>query len=253
MRVFKDLTEWREYRQSLTQKLGVVMTMGNLHAGHVSLLERSVSENDQTLLTIYVNPTQFNSANDLSNYPKTLEADLEMAEEAGVDYVLLPSYEAIYPDEYRYQMTEKSISKKMEGEHRPGHFDGMLTVVMKLLMLAKADNAYFGEKDYQQFCLVRDMAEAFFIDTNIVPCPIIRAEDGLALSSRNSRLSETERSIAPYIYSLLTDSSLDNSKRAAALASHGFDVEYIEEAFERRFVAAHLGDVRLIDNVSTEE
>lgn len=253
MRVFKDLTEWREYRQSLTQKLGVVMTMGNLHVGHVSLIERSVLENEQTLLTIYVNPTQFNNENDLVTYPKTLEADLAMAEAAGTDYVLLPTYQDIYPDKYRYQMTEKSFSKLMEGEHRPGHFDGMLTVVMKLLMLAKADNAYFGEKDYQQFCLVRDMAEAFFIDTNIVPCPIIRAEDGLALSSRNSRLNDNERSIAPHIYSLLTDSSLDNSKRTAALADLGFDVEYIEEAFERRFIAAHLGDVRLIDNIDIQE
>lgn len=251
MKCFDNIIQWQEERLKLSfkDKVGFVPTMGNLHAGHRSLLEQSVAENDHTVLSIYINPTQFNNTSDLQNYPQTIEADLAMAEDASVDFVLLPQYDEIYADKYRYQIAENELSKSMEGAHRPGHFEGMLTIVMKLLNMVRADRAYFGEKDYQQYLLVKGMAEAFFLPTQIIACPIIREENGLALSSRNSRLSTEQQALAPQIYKTLMDAELSNPERFHTLNEQGFDVEYIEEAHQRRFIAAQLGDVRLIDNV----
>lgn len=252
MKVFESLDDFREWRVARTQSVGFVPTMGHLHDGHASLLQQSKENNDLTLLSIFVNPTQFNNANDLTNYPRTLEDDLAIAEKIGVDAVILPTYDALYPDDYRYQVSEKTISKLMEGGHRPGHFDGMLTVVLKLLMLAKADNAYFGEKDFQQLELIRGMCDAFFIDTNIIPCPIVRETSGLAMSSRNSRLSSEDRHAAAALYEILAGAGLTLDERRTQLSSFGFDVDYIEEHEGRRYVAAHFGGVRLIDNVAVE-
>ena len=243
MKIFGTIQEWRAFRASMTEPLGFVPTMGALHMGHAFLVARSAAENPRTLVSIFVNPTQFNDPTDLQKYPRTLEEDIALLEVQGADYLLLPSADALYPDGYRYRVIENAFSKELCGKHRPGHFDGVLTVVLKLLQLAKAKNAYFGEKDFQQLRLVRDMAETFFIDTDIVPCPTLREPDGLAMSSRNRRLNAEERAKASLLYQAL----LANDR--ALLEREGFAVDYLEEHDGRRYVAASLGAVRLIDNV----
>ncbi len=246
-KIIENLNEWRQERQQLTSSIGFVPTMGHLHAGHQSLLERSKAENDITVLSIFVNPTQFNNAADLANYPKTLEQDVAIAESLSVDYILIPDYEALYPDNYSYKITESKYSNLMEGKYRSGHFDGVLTVVMKLLMLVKATKAYFGEKDWQQLQLVTNMTQAFFVDTEVVGCPIVRDEHGLALSSRNSRLSPKQYQLARNFPKILAS----KNKPAAIinqLQKLGFKVDYVEEHDGRRFGAVWVGDVRLIDN-----
>ncbi len=163
MRIFNHLDEWLAVRHSIptTHSIGFVPTMGNLHAGHASLFAASKQENNYTVASLFINPTQFNRPDDFIHYPRTLEADLDLLEEAGVDYCLIPSEQAMYADNYRYQLQETALCQLMEGKHRPGHFNGVLTIVMKLLNLVKPQRAYFGEKDYQQYLLIRDMAEAF--------------------------------------------------------------------------------------------
>ncbi len=250
--LIQSIDSWRAIRRSLNNKtVGFVPTMGNLHEGHISLVRRSVDENDITVLSCFVNPTQFNNTNDFENYPHTVQEDMDLCGAAGVDYFFSPEYDSMYPDDYRYKVTEKEISGMMEGEHRPGHFDGMLTIVLKLLLLMKADNAYFGEKDYQQLQLVEGMANAFFLDTRIVPCATIRNEFNLALSSRNGRLTEDQMALSRYFPEYLhSNHSCDDI--VVALTEKGFEVEYIEEHKGRRFGAVRLGDVRLIDNVEVE-
>lgn len=240
------------------QSVGIVPTMGALHAGHGSLLARARAENDFVVLTIFVNPTQFNRSDDLEKYPRTLQADIERAEEAGIDAVFIPhDPEEMYPDEYRYQISEKEFAKTLCGATRPGHFEGMLTVVLKLLNLAQANRAYFGEKDYQQLTLIRGMAEAFFLPTEILGCPTVREADGLAMSSRNVRLSSAQREIAPILYSAMTKHA-DLTEVKSAIETAGFKLDYLEDrelpsGERRRFVAAFLGEVRLIDNLSLGE
>ncbi|MGA0840714.1 MAG: pantoate--beta-alanine ligase, partial [Pseudomonadales bacterium] len=158
MKCFEHLDHWRATRAGLeATRVGFVPTMGALHAGHASLLSRSVAECDYTVLSIYVNPTQFNDPSDLDRYPRTLSEDLALAESLGVDAVLLPDYASLYPDGYRYRLDETGFSRTLCGAHRPGHFVGVLTVVMKLLNLVRPWRAYFGEKDYQQYVLIRDL------------------------------------------------------------------------------------------------
>jgi len=248
MIVIDSVSEFRSQRAKLvTGSLGFVPTMGALHAGHASLIKRSVAECDKTLLTIYVNPTQFNKAADLDAYPETLDADLALAEELGVDIVLLPTYEEIYPDGYRYQIDETEFSRNLCGEHRPGHFTGVLTVVMKLFNLVKPDKAYFGEKDYQQCKLIKDMVEAFFLDVDIVACETCRESDGLAMSSRNLNLTEAQRFHAPSFRQNLIK-PISDAEVTDALNQDGFEVDYIKTIDNRRYGAATLGRVRLIDN-----
>ena len=250
-RIIHDLQAWSSLRETSfppTDSLGFVPTMGGLHKGHLSLVKRSVKENDRTVVSIFINPTQFDNPADLESYPLTVSLDTELLEQAGVDVILLPDYEKLYPDNYRYRVCENQFSIKLCGAFRQGHFDGVLTVVMKLLTLVRADRAYFGEKDYQQFLLIRDMVEAFFIPTRIIPCSTIREADGLACSSRNLRLSSGERHRAPIFYKLLK-SDLNSRDVALRLESSGFVVDYIEEIDDRRYGAVHLGKVRLIDNV----
>ena len=162
IKVFTSIAEFSSYRDSLgqSQKVGFIPTMGALHAGHAELIRRSAAENDQSVLSIFVNPTQFHNPDDLQKYPRTLEQDLIVAGNNGATAVLTPTFTEIYPDEYRYQLTENSFSKILCGLHRPGHFDGVLTVVMKLLQIVRANRAYFGEKDFQQFQLISEMAKA---------------------------------------------------------------------------------------------
>ncbi|MGZ3691313.1 MAG: pantoate--beta-alanine ligase [Pseudobdellovibrio sp.] len=250
VKVFNSIKEFILFRDSLAAgtKVGFVPTMGALHEGHASLLRRSRTENDLSVLSIYVNPTQFNNPEDLKKYPKTWEADLALAGACGVDAVISPLYEEMYADQYRYQLIENDFSKKLCGAHRPGHFNGVLTVVMKLFQIAQPRRAYFGEKDFQQLQLIQDMASTFFLRTEVVGCPTVREADGLAMSSRNTRLSAEGRKKAPLIFKALTDvKKFDEAK--ALLATENIELEYLEEHFNRRFIAAHLEGVRLIDNV----
>ena len=250
MQIFDDLNEWQRVRQSLPThlSLGFVPNMGNLHRGHTSLFVTSRQENDRTIASIFVNPTQFNRADDLAHYPRTLEADLELLTKTGVDYCLLPTENAIYKDEYHYQLQENKQSLLMEGKQRPGHFTGVLTVVMKLFNLTKPHRAYFGEKDYQQLQLIRDMVAAFFMDIDIIPCPIIRETSGLAFSSRNNRLNQNERKLADQFAKIFHQPNVSNEQLIAELNDLGLEVEYLEKHQGRRLVAVKIGIIRLIDN-----
>lgn len=249
--VIKTILDWKNKLNEIQQKnstIGFVPTMGNLHVGHLSLLQRSHKENDISVLSIFVNPTQFNNQDDLSNYPRTFDADFQKASDNKVDYIFIPEISALYPDDYAYQVQETKESNRLEGIARPGHFTGMLTVVMKLLNIVQPTRVYFGEKDYQQYELVRDMAKSFFLDCEIVPCEIIRDPDNLALSSRNNLLTKEQRDQASFFPKLLH--SKDNCEVITAkLEQHGFKVDYISEYNNRRFGAVWLDDVRLIDNI----
>lgn len=250
MRVFNQLAEWQAARAApelVGRKVGFVPTMGALHAGHRALLERARAENDVVVLSIFVNPTQFNDPTDLTRYPRTLEADLALAEGL-VDFVLNPPAAELYVDEYRYRVTETELSLRWEGAHRPGHFDGVLTVVLKLLNLVQAHRAYFGEKDWQQLQLVRRMAQAFFLPVEIVACPTERAADGLALSSRNQRLSPAGRAQAAAFPKILRQSSGADAA-AMLLRAAGFEVDYVVDHEKIRLGAVRVDGVRLIDNV----
>lgn len=247
-RVFRDPRELREWRKSLSGDVGFVPTMGALHRGHEELLKRSRARDAATVLSVFVNPTQFNDPKDFEKYPVTWEADLAMAERNGVAAVFAPTKADLYPDGYRYRLSENEFSRVLDGAHRPGHFDGVLTVVMKLFQIVRPARAYFGEKDYQQLKLIEGMVDAFFLDLEIVPVATVREDDGLAMSSRNARLTPEQRRLAPEIRKALTESaSADEAKRR--LEGRGFKVDYVDDRENRRFAAAFLGEVRLIDNV----
>jgi pantoate--beta-alanine ligase len=251
MKVHESPSEWRRERDAQLRAgvtLGVVPTMGALHEGHLSLVRRSRAENERSLVSIFVNPTQFDDQNDLARYPRTLEEDLRVLRHEGVDFVLLPTEAELYPDGYRYRVVETDRSRVLEGAHRPGHFEGVLTVVLKLLLLASAERAYFGEKDWQQLSLVRGMTDAFFLPTTIVGCLTVREADGLAISSRNRRLAPPDREKAPRFYAILSSASSPEAARRQLRAA-GFDVDYVEDREGRRLAAVRLGGVRLIDNV----
>ncbi len=250
MRVFTHVSDWQAARAGLDfagRTVGFVPTMGALHAGHRTLLERARAENDCVVLSIFVNPAQFNDPADLARYPRTLEADVALAEGL-VDAVLAPPAGELYPDDYHYRVTETELSRRWEGAHRPGHFDGVLTVVLKLLNLVQAHRAYFGEKDWQQLLLVRGMARAFFLPVEIVACPTVRAADGLALSSRNARLSPAGRNQAAAFSKILQQSPTADAA-IPALRAAGFEVDYVADHTDVRLGAVRLEGIRLIDNV----
>jgi pantoate--beta-alanine ligase len=199
------------------------------------------------VLSVFVNPTQFNDPGDLARYPRTLEADLTLARPYA-DAVIAPAPEAFYPDGYRYRVTENDLSGRWEGAHRPGHFDGVLTVVLKLFNLVQPHRAYFGEKDWQQLQLVRGMVAALLLPVEIVACPTVRDADGLALSSRNARLSPAARArAARFPYALRH--APDPAAAAAELRQAGFDVDYVEDTEGVRIGAIRVEGVRLIDHV----
>ena len=256
MDLYLDIPAWRAFRQAREAEAGVwtagfVPTLGGLHDGHRSLIDRSLADNSSTVVSVFLNPAQFDQQADLDAYPARLEEDLEKLDAWGVDHVLLPTAEAIYPDAYRYRVTENDLSRRFCGAHRPGHFDGVLTVVLRLLNLVRPARAYFGEKDWQQLALVRGMVEAFFLDVEIVACPVVREDTGLALSSRNARLDDEQRALAPeLVRTLRLESSPADATRR--LQSLGFDVDYVEDHEGRRLAAASLGAVRLIDNIALE-
>ena len=183
--------------------IGFVPTMGALHNGHKSLVERARKENDTVVVSVFVNPTQFNDKNDLKNYPRTPEADCAVLESAGADIVFMPSVEDIYPEPDTRVFDFGLIDKVMEGATRPGHFNGVAQVVSRLFALVNPRRAYFGEKDFQQIAIIKAMVEQLNIDIEIVECAIVRGEDGLALSSRNELLTPEHRAAAPHIYATI--------------------------------------------------
>jgi pantoate--beta-alanine ligase len=252
MNIVTKIGEWRQIRNNLVGKtIGFVPTMGHLHVGHLNLCARASDENDVTVVSIFINPTQFNQESDFELYPRTLDQDCAILKLQKVDYLFLPDAKEIYQDNYQVQVTENTISTELEGLHRPGHFNGMLTVVLKLLNIIQPLRAYFGEKDYQQVLLVKKMVNALCVPTEIIACETVRDKDGLALSSRNSRLNEAQREKAANFPRLL-HSDLQPEKIAEQLLALGFKVDYIVEQWQRRLGAVWLDDVRLIDNIFLE-
>lgn len=239
MKVFKKIVDlqnalFEERKQG--KEIGLVPTMGALHEGHASLVRRSVGENGVTVVSVFVNPTQFNDKNDLKNYPRDLEADCALLESCKADYVFAPEVEEMYPTPDTRHFEFPPVSTVMEGAHRPGHFNGVCQVVSRLFYIVRPDRAYFGEKDWQQIAVVKAMVRQLGLGVKIVECPIVRDEDGLARSSRNSLLAPDERAIAPAIYKALK-SSLTYAKKHSLKETHdkvvadinkvdGLDVEY---------------------------
>lgn len=244
----KKFIRLRKGKFFIGKKVGFVPTMGALHEGHLSLIKKSIQQNDITVVSIYVNPTQFNNVDDFKKYPNTFVNDLKLLKQLKVDFLFYPGYSEIYPDNYKYKVIETEFSKLLCGKYRPGHFDGVLTVVLKLLNIVKPHRAYFGEKDFQQLKLIEGMTKAFFIDTKIISHPTVRTEDGLALSSRNLRLTDEQRKLAP-VFPAMLSSGKSLSRIKSALTKKGFKVEYVEKINDRIFGAVYLGEVRLIDNV----
>lgn len=185
------------------KSMGLVPTMGALHKGHISLVARSFSENETTVVSIFVNPTQFNDSADLEKYPRTPEKDLEMLQANGVDVVFMPTVEEMYPEKDRRLFDLEGLDQVLEGASREGHFNGVAQIVSKLLQLTNPHRAYFGQKDFQQLVIIRHLVQIMEMDLEIVSCPIIREKDGLAMSSRNGRLSRKQRKEAPFIYQTL--------------------------------------------------
>lgn len=253
--IVRSPEDWKSLCKSLSRQgsVGFVPTMGALHEGHAALLRRCAAENDFALASIFVNPSQFNDPRDLAAYPVCEKEDLQLLEACGVYAVFMPDAASMYPDEYTVKVQESCFSQGFCGEGRPGHFDGVCTVVLKLLLLSGATRAYFGEKDWQQLAVIRALSKAFFLDTGIVPCPIVREPSGLAMSSRNMRLSAAGREKAAAIYKALKEGpSVDEVRKD--LESQGFDVEYVDDMNgERRLCAVCLEGVRLIDNVPVQK
>lgn len=251
--IWNTVAGWQQRRRALAgQSIGFVPTMGALHRGHASLVERCREENQVVVVSIFVNPSQFNDPKDLDRYPRTLDDDLRLLERLQVNEVILPNAAELYPHGYRYRIEPPSSDLVLEAAHRPGFLQGVMTIVLKLLNLVGADRAYFGEKDYQQLIAVTDMAQEFFVPTRIVPCPTVREESGLAMSSRNVLLSPEGRRRAAFLFQVLTMAA--NVQEAnAALEAQAFTVEYIEERWGRRLAAGFLDGVRLIDNVPLAE
>ena len=239
MRVFSKIVDLQNAlfdARKQGKSVGLVPTMGALHEGHASLVRRSVKENDVTVVSVFVNPTQFNDKNDLKNYPRDLDADCALLESCKADYVLAPSVEEMYPVPDTRHFEYPPVSTVMEGAHRPGHFNGVCQVVSRLFYIVRPDRAYFGEKDWQQIAVVKAMVRHLGLPVEIVECAIVRDDDGLARSSRNALLSPEERAIAPKIYEALKK-SLTYAKKHTLKDTHdkvvadinnvdGLEVEY---------------------------
>ncbi len=249
MKVINKIKEFKDYQKSMSGHVGFVPTLGGLHKGHLSLIRKSVKENDITVVSIFLNPLQFDDEEDFKNYPVALESDLKKLEAFKTVVGFVPSKEDMFPEDYEFFVDEKKISPLMCGRFRPNFFKGVMTIVLKLFSLVKPRTAYFGEKDYQQYILIKAMVEAFFLDIEIKACPIVRDKEGLALSSRNELLSEEKRKKASEFYKTLKENkSLEELSKI--LKEKGFEVDYVEEHFKRRLGAVVIDKVRLIDNVS---
>src|ERR1700728_4253920 len=216
MNVSDTLAAWRTRRRAIDGcSIGFVPTMGALHRGHASLVERCREENQVGVVSIFVNPSQFNDPKDLDRYPRTLDDDLRLLERLQVNEVILPNASELYPHGYRYRIEPPNSDLVLEAAHRPGFLQGVMTIVLKLLNLVGADRAYFGEKDYQQLIAVSEMARELFVPTRIVPCPTVREESGLAMSSRNVLLSPEGRHRAACLFQVLTTAANAVEARAA--------------------------------------
>ncbi|MDR3786686.1 pantoate--beta-alanine ligase [Alistipes sp.] len=275
MKVFESVKELRAELDKAEQSgIGFVPTMGALHAGHRSLVERARRENGTVVVSVFVNPTQFNDKNDLKHYPRTPEADARLLEEAGADFVLMPTVEEIYPQPDTRQFDFGLIDKVMEGATRPGHFNGVAQVVSRLFDIVRPARAYFGEKDFQQIAVIKSMVAQLALPIEIVECAIVRGEDGLALSSRNTLLDTAHRAAAPHIYATLRASVAQSQEMAPARLKEWVTAEvernpllkviYYQSVDARTMqevaawddspriqgcIAVQAGDIRLIDNI----
>jgi len=277
MKLIQTISELRAELDAFRKEgktIGLVPTMGALHAGHASLVNRAVAENDVVVVSDFVNPTQFNDQNDLLKYPRTLEADCALLEKCGATLVFAPSVEEVYPEPDTRQFSYAPLDTVMEGKYRPGHFNGVCQIVSKLFLMVEPDRAYFGEKDFQQLAIIREMVRKYPFNIQIVGCPIVREEDGLALSSRNARLTAEQRKEALQISKALF-TSVDFSKSRVLLETKqfvedcirrapGLELEYFEivdgntlqpvKAWDESnyivgCITVYCGEVRLIDNI----
>ena len=274
----KDLQAELTVLRAQGKKVGLVPTMGALHVGHASLVKRSVSENGVTVVSVFVNPTQFNDKNDLAKYPRTLDADCRLLEDCGAAFAFAPSVEEMYPQPDTREFSYAPLDTVMEGAFRPGHFNGVCQIVSKLFDAIQPDRAYFGEKDFQQLAIIREMVRQMNYKLEIVGCPIVREEDGLALSSRNKRLSAQERENALNISRTLfksrtfatshTVSETQKMVEEAIEATPGLRLEYFEivdgntlqkvnswedAQYVVGCITVFCGEVRLIDNIKYKE
>ena len=209
MKIFDNIVDLQNelfYLRKANKKIGLVPTMGALHQGHASLVKQCVADNDITIVSVFLNPTQFNDPKDLERYPRTFEEDCKILNEVGADIVFAPSPKEMYPTPDNRHFEFPPTSTVMEGAKRPGHFNGVCQVVSRLFYITKPHNAYFGEKDWQQICVIKQLVKYLNLDINIIECPIIREESGLAMSSRNALLTSEERAIAANIYRILKES-----------------------------------------------
>lgn len=238
IRKIKDLEAILENLRKKGYKIGLVPTMGALHEGHASLVKKSVEENDITVVSDFVNPTQFNDKGDLKRYPRTFDSDKNLLESLGTDYMFYPSVEEVYPEPDTRHFSYPPVDEVMEGARRPGHFNGVCQIVSKLFYIVKPDKAYFGEKDYQQIAVIKAMVKDLKLNVEICPCPVIREIDGLAKSSRNALLKPEEKVLAANIFKHMKE-SLEYAKKHTVEETHkyvvdainaheGLDVEYYE-------------------------
>lgn len=277
IRKVKELKEIVDRKHSEGKTVGLVPTMGALHAGHLSLINRARKENDFVVVSVFVNPTQFNNPEDLRTYPRSEEADCRKLETADVDVAFIPEVEEVYPEPDTRVFDLGPVAEVMEGKMRPGHFNGVAQIVSKLFEMVNPDKAYFGEKDFQQIAVIRRMAEICGFNINIIDCPICREEDGLAMSSRNVRLTPEQREIAPAIHRTLAGSIEYGSEHSVAETEKyvvdtinsfpGMEVEYYQIVNSKDMqpignwsdvkqpycpvgcVTVYCGEVRLIDNI----
>nr|NQU91777.1 pantoate--beta-alanine ligase [Bacteroidota bacterium] len=277
MKILKTIAQAEQYIddiKSQSKAIGFVPTMGALHSGHISLLKRATIENDVVACSIFVNPIQFNNPDDLKNYPRTIDDDIQKLEEIECDILFYPEVKEVYPEPVFDKYNFGQLDKVLEGKFRPGHFNGVAVIVRKLFEIIQPDRAYFGMKDYQQLRIIQTMTENLELPVQIIPCPTLREKNGLAMSSRNVRLTAKERLIAPSIYRIL----VELKKKATALSVAEAEswalsqlnnfkelkVEYLEIVDSKTLlpvkdwkgsdgvvvcVAVHLGYVRLIDNL----
>jgi len=276
MQVFYKIISLNTFLEKVNNSIGFIPTMGALHQGHLSLIKRAKIENEITVVSIFVNPTQFDKKKDLSKYPRTLKKDLELLESIGCDIAFIPSVDEIYDQKVESSIFDfDGLEFKMEGKHRKGHFDGVGTIVKKLLNIVRPTNAYFGEKDFQQLLIIKKLVHKYMIPVNIIGCEIFREKDGLAMSSRNVRLTKVQRSEAPFIYKTLFKAQqkfkthsiseltrwVENEfKNNPILTLEYFEIANIKtlksakrkskKSKYRGFIAVFAGDVRLIDNIA---
>ena len=281
MKLIQTIQELRTELDALRKQgksIGLVPTMGALHEGHASLVKRAVAENDVVVVSDFVNPTQFNDPNDLIKYPRTLDADCALLEKEGAHIVFAPSVEEVYPEPDTRKFSYAPLDTVMEGKYRPGHFNGVCQIVSKLFMMVEPDKAYFGEKDFQQLAIIREMVKQMEFPLQIVGCPIVREKDGLALSSRNARLSEEQRQQALNISKTLFKSlewaaghSVEETQQfveKAIAEAEGLELEYFEivdgltlqkistwedAPYVVGCITVYCGEVRLIDNIKYKE